>query len=55
VVIDPARAASLFETARDIPFWSPLAGPTVTAMLECYEPLLVAWRIIIAPCKCISS
>ncbi|MDE1994557.1 MAG: diaminopropionate ammonia-lyase [Rhizobiaceae bacterium] len=47
VVVDPARAACLFESAR--------AGyarkidhgaPTVMAMLECYEPSLVAWRIL---------
>ncbi|MGY4502258.1 diaminopropionate ammonia-lyase [Bradyrhizobium sp. GM24.11] len=46
-VVDPARAACLFESAR--------AGravkvnheqSTVMAMLECYEPSLVAWRIL---------
>ncbi|WP_029074101.1 diaminopropionate ammonia-lyase [Kaistia adipata] len=46
-VVDPARAACLFESAR--------AGhivkvahdePTVMAMLECYEPSMVAWRIL---------
>jgi diaminopropionate ammonia-lyase len=47
VVVEPARAACVYETAR--------AGhlvkidqtePTVMAMLECYEPSLVAWRIL---------
>lgn len=47
VVVDPARAACLFESA--------LAGhavkvahgeATVMAMLECYEPSMVAWRIL---------
>jgi diaminopropionate ammonia-lyase len=47
VVVEPSRAACVYETAR--------AGrivkvkpqePTVMAMLECYEPSLVAWRIL---------
>ncbi|MDB4881135.1 MAG: diaminopropionate ammonia-lyase [Gemmatimonadetes bacterium] len=47
VVVEPARAACVLESAR--------AGervriahraPTVMAMLECYEPSLVAWRIL---------
>jgi diaminopropionate ammonia-lyase len=47
VVVEPARAACLFESAR--------AGrlvtvdpqpPTVMAMLECYRPSLTAWRIL---------
>lgn len=46
-VVDPARAACLYESAR--------AGhivkvedvePTVMAMLECYEPSMVAFRIL---------
>jgi diaminopropionate ammonia-lyase len=46
-VVEPARAACIYETAR--------AGrlvaiahskPTVMAMLECYEPSLVAWRVL---------
>ncbi|NTE68222.1 diaminopropionate ammonia-lyase [Agrobacterium tumefaciens] len=46
-VVDPSRAACIFESAK--------AGravkvaenePTVMAMLECYEPSLVAWRIL---------
>ncbi|WP_033048092.1 diaminopropionate ammonia-lyase [Sinorhizobium meliloti] len=47
VVVEPDRAACLFASAR--------AGrlvkvehdePTLMAMLECYEPSLVAWRIL---------
>lgn len=47
VVVEPDRAACLFASAR--------AGrlvkvdhdePTIMAMLECYEPSLVAWRIL---------
>jgi diaminopropionate ammonia-lyase len=46
-VVDPARAACLFESARaGHPVTVPHAEPTVMAMLECYEPSLVAWRIL---------
>ncbi|APG92196.1 diaminopropionate ammonia-lyase [Sinorhizobium americanum] len=46
-VVDPARAACLFETARaGRPVTVPHGEPTVMAMLECYEPSLVAWRIL---------
>ncbi|RWX81891.1 diaminopropionate ammonia-lyase [Neorhizobium lilium] len=46
-VVDPARAACLFETARaGHPVTVPHTEPTVMAMLECYEPSLVAWRIL---------
>lgn len=47
VVVEPERAACLYESAA--------AGearkieghdPTIMAMLECYEPSLVAWRIL---------
>lgn len=47
IVVEPDRAACLFESA--------VAGkaikikhgePTIMAMLECYEPSMVAWRII---------
>ena len=47
IVVEPDRAACLFESA--------VAGearkidhrePTIMAMLECYEPSLVAWRIL---------
>ena len=46
-VVDPARAACLYETARaGHPVTVPHGEPTVMAMLECYEPSLVAWRIL---------
>ena len=46
-VVDPARAACLFETARaGHPVTVPHGAPTVMAMLECYEPSRVAWRIL---------
>jgi diaminopropionate ammonia-lyase len=47
VVVDPARAACLFETARaGHPVRIEHGEPTVMAMLECYEPSLVAWRVL---------
>jgi diaminopropionate ammonia-lyase len=47
VVVDPARAACLFESAKvGRPVRIPQGEPTVMAMLECYEPSLVAWRIL---------
>jgi diaminopropionate ammonia-lyase len=47
VVVDPARAACLFETARaGHPVKIEHGAPTVMAMLECYEPSLVAWRVL---------
>lgn len=47
IVVDPARAACLFETARAGHLVTVAHGePTVMAMLECYEPSLVAWRIL---------
>ena len=47
VVVDPARAACLFETARaGHPVKVEHGEPTVMAMLECYEPSLVAWRVL---------
>ena len=47
VVVDPARAACLFETARAGHLVKIDHGePTVMAMLECYEPSLVAWRVL---------
>jgi diaminopropionate ammonia-lyase len=47
VVVDPARAACLFETARaGHPVKVEHGEPTIMAMLECYEPSLVAWRIL---------
>ncbi len=47
VVVDPARAACIVETARvGHPVKIAHGEPTVMAMLECYEPSLVAWRIL---------
>ena len=47
VVVEPARAACVFESARAGTAVRIAAGePTVMAMLECYEPSLVAWRIL---------
>ncbi|RWX17880.1 diaminopropionate ammonia-lyase [Rhizobium hidalgonense] len=47
IVVDPARAACLFETARaGHPVTVAHGEPTVMAMLECYEPSLIAWRIL---------
>jgi len=47
VVVDPARAACIIETARaGHPVKIAHGEPTVMAMLECYEPSLVAWRIL---------
>ena len=46
-VVDPARAACIVESARaGAPVVVPEGEPTVMAMLECYEPSLVAWRIL---------
>ncbi|KAA1183081.1 diaminopropionate ammonia-lyase [Rhizobium tropici] len=46
-VIDPSRAACLYESARaGHPVKVDHAECTVMAMLECYEPSLVAWRIL---------
>lgn len=45
--VDPARAACIFESARaGHPVTIPHGEATVMAMLECYEPSLVAWRIL---------
>ncbi|WP_144630833.1 diaminopropionate ammonia-lyase [Bordetella genomosp. 13] len=47
VVVEPARAACLYDSARAGVRTRIAAGdPTVMAMLECYEPSLVAWRIL---------
>ncbi|MCK1336682.1 diaminopropionate ammonia-lyase [Bradyrhizobium sp. 38] len=46
-VVDPSRAACLFESARaGHPVKVNHGQSTVMAMLECYEPSLVAWRIL---------
>jgi diaminopropionate ammonia-lyase len=47
IVVDPARAACVVASARaGQPVVVPEGEPTVMAMLECYEPSLVAWRIL---------
>ncbi|MFC5384786.1 diaminopropionate ammonia-lyase [Aquamicrobium segne] len=47
VVVDPSRAACLFESARlGHAVKVDHSQSTVMAMLECYEPSLVAWRIL---------
>jgi diaminopropionate ammonia-lyase len=47
VVVEPARAACLFETAKaGRPIRIEPSEPTVMAMLECYEPSLIAWRVL---------
>jgi diaminopropionate ammonia-lyase len=46
-VVDPSQAACLYESARLGRSTKVAHGkPTVMAMLECYEPSLVAWRIL---------
>jgi diaminopropionate ammonia-lyase len=47
ITVDPARAACIYESARaGHPVTIPHGEATVMAMLECYEPSLVAWRIL---------
>jgi diaminopropionate ammonia-lyase len=47
VVVEPARAACLYASARAGDLVKIPAGePTVMAMLECYEPSRVAWRVL---------
>jgi diaminopropionate ammonia-lyase len=47
VVVDPARAACIFETAKaGHPVKIAHGEPTVMAMLECYEPSPLAWRVL---------
>lgn len=47
IVVDPARAACLYESAKaNKPVRIAHVEPTVMAMLECYEPSLVAWRVL---------
>jgi diaminopropionate ammonia-lyase len=47
VIVEPERAACLFETAKagELRSFTP-TQPTIMAMLECYTPSLVAWRIL---------
>jgi diaminopropionate ammonia-lyase len=47
VVVEPARAACIYESARaGRPVRIEQGEPTVMAMLECYEPSLIAWRVL---------
>ncbi len=47
VVVEPDRAACLFESAKaGRPVKIDQGEATIMAMLECYEPSLVAWRIL---------
>lgn len=47
IVVEPARAACLFESARKGRLVKVEQGePTIMAMLECYEPSLIAWQIL---------
>ena len=47
VVVEPQRAACLFASASaGRPVKIAHGEPTVMAMLECYEPSLVAWRML---------
>jgi diaminopropionate ammonia-lyase len=47
VVVEPARAACVYASAQaGRPVRIPAGEPTVMAMLECYEPSLLAWRIL---------
>lgn len=47
VVVDPARAACIYETAKaGRPVKVQHGTPTVMGMLECYEPSPIAWRVL---------
>jgi diaminopropionate ammonia-lyase len=47
IVVEPDRAACILEVARTGALTRIAHGPpTVMAMLECYEPSMVAWRIL---------
>jgi diaminopropionate ammonia-lyase len=47
VVVEPSRAACVYESARaGRPVKIEQGEPTVMAMLECYEPSLIAWRVL---------
>jgi diaminopropionate ammonia-lyase len=46
-VVDPERAACIVESAKaGHPVTVDHGEPTIMAMLECYQPSLVAWRIL---------
>ena len=47
IIVEPDRAACLFESNRaGKPIRIKAGKPTVMAMLECYEPSLLAWRVL---------
>jgi diaminopropionate ammonia-lyase len=47
VVVEPERAACIYQSAiAGKPVKIAHGEPTIMAMLECYEPSLVAWRIL---------
>jgi diaminopropionate ammonia-lyase len=47
VVVEPERAACIYQSAvAGEPTRIAHGEPTIMAMLECYEPSLVAWRIL---------
>jgi diaminopropionate ammonia-lyase len=47
IVVDPARAACIYESAKaNRPVKVAEGPPTVMAMLECYEPSLAAWDVL---------
>jgi len=47
IVVDPSRAPCLYQSARQGKRVRIAEGePTIMAMLECYEPSMVAWRIL---------
>lgn len=47
VIVEPERAACIFESSkrRELSAVDPTV-PTIMAMLECYQPSLIAWRIL---------
>ena len=47
IVVEPERAACMLQSAQaGRPIKIEHGEPTVMAMLECYEPSLVAWRVL---------
>ncbi|OZI37541.1 diaminopropionate ammonia-lyase [Bordetella genomosp. 10] len=47
IVVEPARAACLYESARaGRPVKVDAGAPTLMSMLECYEPSHLAWRYL---------
>ncbi len=47
IVVEPSRAACLFESARAGRLVGVESGPaTIMSMLECYKPSVIAWNIL---------